>query len=624
MEFMKKNLFFRIVALAVIFNFALAGIGPATVLADVFAKNNLRKPDARDGGFAGQIERELINNVQDGGSVFAIVGGTGDMGKSIADRLRNSGAEVYIGSRKPDLAKNIYANKDAVQKANKVFFAVPGKERIKEIESPDGTKGIIVTSPLRDSVIEMAPYLNDDTIVVSVASTFEPVEKKLTYLPPAKSWDEKGNVLERYNSAAEATRDWIRTNSKAKGIEVVSWGIPNLPAEQMSDPNIRLKIQVAVAGDEKACSLSDIERIFEIMNLDVEPVYVGGLEKCCFIEALTPKIIVGRKEYILALQAGLITVKEALAFLEENGVNCDTKEFTAFVRQRLDPYLTEKYGNTDTLKQDLLLIRDIQKSVEERELTFVGLNRLAEILPQTDIKKIVGIRDVLAQYNVEASDTKVLREMPGSTKDVVETIKIVKGPKAGFVIGAEQILNNPGLISFLRLLKSEESENLYVVARPTNQDQVRQLKVMAVGEVADIDLRDLNQIVKDLEENKGIPRKNIVLIGSEEDKIETQDTSGMIIWKLKAPQVQEKGAEYIAPWSLIFAILLARIYDNPEVTKMSTAFSQSYIKSGMISSEDLARLNNMLVKVSDVPLVPVTQDGVRKQIIAFRETVKSI
>jgi NADPH-dependent F420 reductase len=80
--------------------------------------------------------------------VIGIVGGTGDFGQGLAERLRRAGEEVVLGSRTP--RDEFVSNAEAIQQSDIVFLSVP----------PDG-----VEFTCRNLADELA-----GRIVVSVAS----------------------------------------------------------------------------------------------------------------------------------------------------------------------------------------------------------------------------------------------------------------------------------------------------------------------------------------------------------------------------------------------------------------------------------------------------------------------
>ncbi|MDD5347433.1 MAG: NAD(P)-binding domain-containing protein [Candidatus Omnitrophica bacterium] len=579
-------------------------------------EGNLRD---RDGWIAARDENEQARAktrmAKDGGWVAVFIGGTGDMGKALADRLIKMGKKVYIGSRSPDPAAGVLTNRDAAQIGDYVFFTLPGKERVVEITNEDGTKEKVVTSPLREQVLEQARYLKKDAKVISVATVFERIDKKLTYVPPAKTWDKEGKVLERYNSYAEATQDWLRQKGAFNVVE--SWGIPNLPAEQMSDPSIRLKIQVAIAGDEKTCDLAFIKSFFDDLNIEAEPVYVGGLEQCCRIEELTAKIIVGNKEYIVALQAGLITVKEAMEYLESHGKNCDNKEFTAFIRQRLDPYLVDLYRDSQVLARDIDFVRDVRKSAEERELTYVALRRYFELEAGKQSPENDRIRETLPRYSLDMSGAKLNKALPGDFEAFVDALSAVEIVDGALVISAKAVLRNAGTVAILRALKNRELKLRVVVWSEKGTETVA-LELMGVTDLAAVIQNNLENVIAELV-STGFARERIAVIG-QEGEIDMAKYSGVNMLVLRSPKAKESNT--VNAMELVFARALASIYGG-KITALYQSLAKAYFKGKQVTDAELKRLNDLKTEFFDMPLVSVKEEVARYQ-IAFEETVTDI
>ena len=59
----------------------------------------------------------------EGARVIGIVGGTGDFGQGLAERLRRVGEEVVLGSRTP--RDEFVSNAEAIQRSDIVFLSVP-------------------------------------------------------------------------------------------------------------------------------------------------------------------------------------------------------------------------------------------------------------------------------------------------------------------------------------------------------------------------------------------------------------------------------------------------------------------------------------------------------------------
>jgi hypothetical protein len=106
--------------------------------------------------------------------------------------------------------------------------------------------------------------------------------------------------------------------------------------------------------------------------------------------------------------------------------------------------------------------------------------------------------------------------------------------------------------------------------------------------------------------------------------LEAQKVSEIKIVRFKMPQAAQEKAAYIVPWKLVLSALFARISGDKdsEVSRMSAVLSESY--GPILSADDAAGLNNFDSLVLDVPMVPITEDRVKKQITEYEETVADI
>ena len=81
---------------------------------------------------------------------IGIVGGTGDFGQGLAERLRRAGQEVVLGSRKPH--DEFVSNEDACRLCDVVFLSIPPQavaEMCSDLASDLGGRiGVSVASPI--------------------------------------------------------------------------------------------------------------------------------------------------------------------------------------------------------------------------------------------------------------------------------------------------------------------------------------------------------------------------------------------------------------------------------------------------------------------------------------------
>jgi 8-hydroxy-5-deazaflavin:NADPH oxidoreductase len=185
--------------------------------------------------------------------VIGIVGGSGDFGQGLAERLRRIGEEVIIGSRTP--RDDFVSNPEASLASSVVFLSVP----------PGG-------------VADMAHGLRDalaGRIVVSVAAPVVFREGK----PEA----EPGEL-----SLAEITA------AAAPEARVVS-GFHTVSAKALADPDVPLDEDVLLAGDD-ADAKTVVADLAERLVLG-RAVDCGRLEVSRWLETLTAVLLNVNRRY---------------------------------------------------------------------------------------------------------------------------------------------------------------------------------------------------------------------------------------------------------------------------------------------------------------------------------------
>jgi hypothetical protein len=185
--------------------------------------------------------------------VIGIVGGSGDFGQGLAERLRRIGEDVCIGSRTP--RDDFLSNADACRRSDVVFLSVP----------PGGVADM--SRDLRDVLA--------GRIVVSVAAPI--------VFREGKAGAEPGEL-----SLAEITA------VAAPDARVVA-GFHTVSARALADPDLRLDEDVLLAGDdaeakEVVAGLAD--RLVEGRAVDC-----GRLEVARWLETLTAVLLNVNRRY---------------------------------------------------------------------------------------------------------------------------------------------------------------------------------------------------------------------------------------------------------------------------------------------------------------------------------------
>jgi enolase len=534
------------------------------------------------------LERESEQYAFAGGSeVIAIVGGTGDMGKALADRLRLAGLEVLIGSRKADPAMGILANAEAVKRADVVIFALKAQF-------------------MESNVSDLAQYLKKNAIVLSIAAPFSPVFEAnkppvLTYTPP-----------EGYVSSGQQVQTIINKKVPQKNIQVVSAGIQSVPAEWMANPAVTLNQEIIVSGDEKTCSLA-CAKVLNKINKGLKTVISGTLNDASNVEALTPRIVASKKE-ILAI--GSRPVSELVAFVKERGANVSTKELVAYNREKLDPALRQRYADAKVFAADTSFIADAKVSIEEREVITVGLRRYADLIEEKDLIKKQQVKKALARFDVDSNDTGLIDALSGNIDEMIKVIKKFATGSGALVFKAETILKNAGSVAKLRAIR-EAGLPVRVIVWTNDDNEAAALELIGVSEVADIRKDKLEDVFSELERDNQISAKQTVAIGFEKDNELPDSAKDVIVFDLQAAQTMKKGVSQINVMSLIIDKALVMIFNKKEVTEVTKAFeevSNSYAQSNKINEYELSQFNDQKIELFEVPLAKVNEDVAKFQI----------
>jgi 8-hydroxy-5-deazaflavin:NADPH oxidoreductase len=185
--------------------------------------------------------------------VIGIVGGSGDFGQGLAERLRRIGEEVVIGSRTP--RDDFVSNEEACRRSEVVFLSVP----------PDSVAGM--STDLRDALA--------GRVVVSVAA-------------PIVFSDGQAGAAPAEVSLAEVTA------AAAPAARVVA-GFHTVSARALADPDLPLDEDVLIAGDDaeaKESVASLAERLVQGRAVDC-----GRLEVSRWLETLTAVLLNVNRRY---------------------------------------------------------------------------------------------------------------------------------------------------------------------------------------------------------------------------------------------------------------------------------------------------------------------------------------
>jgi len=185
--------------------------------------------------------------------VIGIVGGSGDFGQGLAERLRRAGNEVVIGSRTP--RGDFVSNPEACRASEIVFLSVP----------PGG-----VEATARELAADLA-----GRVLVSVAA-------------PIVFRNGRPGAAPGERSLAETAQE------AAPGARVVA-GFHTVSAKALADPDLTLDEDVLLCGDDAGAK----EAVAGLADLLVagRPVDCGRLEVARWLEPLTAVLLNVNRAY---------------------------------------------------------------------------------------------------------------------------------------------------------------------------------------------------------------------------------------------------------------------------------------------------------------------------------------
>ncbi len=291
------------------------------------------------------------------------------------------------------------------------------------------------------------------------------------------------------------------------------------------------------------------------------------------------------------------------------------------------PHLFTIDGKEATAKQALEKPLEYVKAIiAENKDKGVWLGLTSQQIPAADTKLAA------TQAKISALSKEVYNSSPSEKYNSL--LSSVKDAKRAVVIGANTIFENVAIIPALRELKGFK-----IVVWANNQAAVEGLKRIGIEEVADIITAEGIEaaIVEVRKQVEGIKNINTVLINSPADLenikkefnfkdiaqfndlvagLFVNDYTGIKLMNLQTPNAQENS---INDFRLIFARAIAGIFSQGEViAKKYQDFHQEFIESNKDNIDDktsnaINRLHDVSERISDVPLVKVTEESAKAQ-----------
>jgi phosphoenolpyruvate synthase/pyruvate phosphate dikinase len=217
--------------------------------------------------------------------------------------------------------------------------------------------------------------------------------------------------------------------------------------------------------------------------------------------------------------------------------------------------------------------------------------------------------------------------------NVIRSIANLEKTEGAFVIGANTVFENAGSIEALKKMK-DASSVLNVAVWAKNEADVRTLKYLGVDKYATIYV-GLKQALTAMESYK-IAASRVVLIASDldmgniKDEYLVQDVMDFFHKnpELKAVHVSTPRTgevqKRVNSMPLVFAKAASIIFNDKEaVLKQIKRMSAMYAEKGMLSDEDVKRIESLTTQISDIPLITV-EDSIAEMAVTYEETLNKI
>ncbi len=256
-----------------------------------------------------------------------------------------------------------------------------------------------------------------------------------------------------------------------------------------------------------------------------------------------------------------------------------------------------------------------------------------EAAPAVVVEKARPMPVPAAINRVSSKDRSFYEATTLNYGNVVKSVAALEKTQGAFVIGANTIFENAGSIEALKKMK-EASSVLDVAVWAKSEADAQTLKYLGVDKYATIYV-GLKQALTAMESYK-IAVNRVVLIASDLDmdniKGEYQVPDAMDFFhknpELKAVHVSTPRTgevqKRVNSMPLVFAKAASIIFNDKEaVLKQIKRMSAMYAEKGMLTDEDVKRIESLTTQISDIPLITV-EDSVAEMAVTYEETLNKI
>ncbi|HQJ15126.1 MAG TPA: hypothetical protein PLJ26_01370 [Candidatus Omnitrophota bacterium] len=288
------------------------------------------------------------------------------------------------------------------------------------------------------------------------------------------------------------------------------------------------------------------------------------------------------------------------------------------------------YTSLDPRKAVLFVAEQMTPEVESAYADF-----FSKVKAYLDLARVRDAADSLvgkAAAFIEDADRNVYSATSFMYEGIIKGVREIEGIEGALVIGANTIFENAGSIA--ALTQARDAANVLTIAVwARNNDDVAALKALGVDKIATI-YTGLGETLMAMEKLKISPRK-VVLINSDldldniKDEYKVPDASVFFnnnreLQMVHVSTARTAGAvKQINAVPLAIAKAIAIIFDVGTTRAQFAKMVQAFKDRGMISEADAKSLNELTAQISDIPLVAVSDDIARLQVI-FEDTLNKI
>ncbi|MFC1658663.1 type II glyceraldehyde-3-phosphate dehydrogenase [Candidatus Omnitrophota bacterium] len=229
------------------------------------------------------------------------------------------------------------------------------------------------------------------------------------------------------------------------------------------------------------------------------------------------------------------------------------------------------------------------------------------------------------QSTIQTAEISVHNARPQRFDNFINALRENKESNHGVVVvGANAILENAGAISALKMLKGTGYE---VVVWAQHEAQLELLKVMGIEEITKtlISYESSQKSLEDILSEYGKSGIPTALIASPLDRVNIDldniKGSGVETVNLQSPEAKETKSINSMPLAIGRAV--ASLTEDDYIINRFEELTLAYVDARQVSSEDLAKINNLTLELPEMPLVSVSEEVAQAQ-ITYEETVAKI